>query len=67
MITTKYWIWRDGPGGYRVYNCEFPTYDGGDPKTLGKPAYSGSAEDIGIFLSLENRAIATKALPKALD
>jgi hypothetical protein len=32
----KLWLWKDGDH-YLAFDSEYPTYDGGDPKTLGEP------------------------------
>lgn len=35
----KLWLWRDGDH-YIAFDCEFPTFENGDPQVLGEPAGS---------------------------
>jgi hypothetical protein len=48
-----YWVWRDGPGGYWIYDHEFPRYAYGDPKTLGEPVFTGTLLAVMHFIAGE--------------
>jgi hypothetical protein len=46
-----YWVWRDGAGGFRVFNTAYPHFGGGDPVgMMGQPDVSGSLEDVMAFI-----------------
>jgi hypothetical protein len=54
-MSKTYWVWRDEPGGYWVYDHEFPQYPNGDPKTLGEPVFTGLLLDVMRFIARGER------------